>query len=147
MRRRALFIDIDGVLHPSPEPGSRGPSISYMEVGPLGWLPCLVQALHGYDDVEIVVHSSWREVYSAEELSEMLSELGERRISLAPQSSRHPAIEAWLGAQGQPIDFLVLDDEAGEFPSPAPSWLVVCDPKLGTSDPVVLARLRLWLAM
>ena len=54
MRRRVLFIDFDGVLHPSPEPGSLGRSALYMQVGPLGWLPLLCDALRVHGDVEVV---------------------------------------------------------------------------------------------
>jgi HAD domain in Swiss Army Knife RNA repair proteins len=145
MRRRVLFIDFDGVLHPSPEHGSLGPSALYMQVGPLGWLPLLCGALREHGDVEVVVHSSWRDVFSVEELSEMLSDLGERRIAVAPPGARHSAIEAWLRAEGEGIEYLVLDDDASEFPHPAPSWLVICNPKSGISGEGILGRLQFWL--
>jgi HAD domain in Swiss Army Knife RNA repair proteins len=116
-----------------------------MRVGPFGWLPHLARELVGHVDVELVVHSSWREVYTLEELQEMLLELGARQVDVAPPGGRYVAIESWLKAQGESIDYLVVDDEPGEFPVPKPEWLLVCNPTEGISEAVVVHRLRAWL--
>lgn len=146
MSRRVLFLDVDGVLHPGREPGELGPSDHYMRVGPLGWVRFLATELKVHPDVEIVVHSSWREVYSLEELQEMLAEFGERRIDVTPPGPRCESIVAWLQVHGEDVRFLVLDDEPGEFVDPAVrAGLVVCDRNRGVSEAGVLQRVRGWL--
>lgn len=42
-------------------------------------------------------------------------------------------------------DHRILDDDAGEFPSPAPPELILCNPATGVAAPGVLAALRNWL--
>lgn len=146
MSRRVLFLDVDGVLHPGREPGALGPSDHYMRVGPFGWVRYLATELEVHPDVEIVVHSSWREVYSLEELQEMLAGFGDRRIDVTPPGARCESIAAWLQAQGGEVRFLVLDDEPGEFLDPGVrAGLVECDRRLGASEVGVLRRVRRWL--
>lgn len=141
---RVLFIDVDGVLHPGKVPGSLGPTAAYMRVGPLGWLAGLAELLAPYPDVGVVVHSSWRLTYSLDELREMLVELGERPIDVTPPGERFPSILAWLQTHSS-TSFLILDDDAGEFPRPAPAQLLVCNPTSGVTDPRIRAAIELWL--
>jgi predicted NAD/FAD-binding protein len=53
--RRILSLDVDGVLHPDPR------LLPRQEVATLAWLDYLVPMLTGHPDVELLVHSSWRE--------------------------------------------------------------------------------------
>ena len=144
-RSRALFIDIDGVLHPAPEPGRLGPSDRFLQVGHFGWLPELVQLLRPHPDVAVVVHSSWRLSYSDDEVREMLLELGERVIEVTPRcAGRYESILAWL--DDHPVEsYRIVDDDASEFASPTPPELVLCDPSPGLSSPAVQQALRAWL--
>lgn len=141
---RVLFLDVDGVLHPAPEPGRRGLSDLRAQVGPLGWLEHLAAALAPHPDVQVVVHSSWRETFRLDELADMLAELGARSVDVAPPGPRWNAIQAWLAAH-RPASHCILDDEAGEFPAPPPNELLLCNPRQGVSAPELLERLGLWL--
>lgn len=142
--RRILFLDVDGVLHPARVPGSPGPSTAYMQVGPLGWLQGLAELLAPYQDVGVVVHSSWRITYSAEVLSEMLYELGERYFDVTPPGERYESILEWL-RRHPGTSYLILDDDAAEFPQPPPRELLTCDSQLGVSSEGVRDALRQWL--
>jgi len=142
---RVLFLDIDGVLHPAREPGQLGPSDLYMVVGPFGWLPYLAKVLEPFPDVELVVHSTWRETFSLDELRDMLSELGTRSVDVAPAGERHDAIQAWLRDRAV-ASYRILDDDASAFPSPTPAQLIICDPRRGVSADDVLQSLSAWLA-
>src|SRR3982751_1650794 len=93
---RVLFLDIDGVLHPGQEPGVQGQSKRYQQTGPFVWLSYLALTLQPHPDIQVVVHSTWRETYSLGELQEMLAELGERRIEVTPPGDRYASILAWL---------------------------------------------------
>lgn len=142
--RRVLFLDFDGVLHPGQESGTLGPSALYMRVGPLGWLSPLARLLERHPDVEVVVHSSWRETYSLSELRDMLADFGGRVIDVTPPGPRHDSIRSWLLVRGD-VQFVILDDDASEFPAPLPAELLLCSPHLGVSDEAVLAKLERWL--
>ena len=93
---RVLFPDFDGVLHPGKGPGMPGPSKLYQQTGPVVWLSQLPRALQPPLDVQVVVHSTWRETYSLDELPEMLAELGERRLRVKPPGGRFASILTWL---------------------------------------------------
>lgn len=141
---RVLFIDVDGVLHPARVPGSLRQTDAFMRVGTLGWLAGLAELLAPYPDVSVVVHSSWRLTYSLHELREMLMELGERHIDVTPPGARFPSILAWL--QRHPAtSYLILDDDADEFPRPAPAQLLLCSPTSGVTAPEVRAAIESWL--
>jgi hypothetical protein len=142
---RRLFVDIDGVMHPARVPEASSPSDLYMRVGPFGWLPYLARVLQAHRDVEVVVHSSWREVYPLSDLADMLSELGGRTIHATPPGDRYASILAWLEAHPT-SDYRILDDDVTEFPTPFPAELVVCDGQRGVSAPEVLTALEGWLS-
>jgi hypothetical protein len=139
-----LFIDIDGVLHPGRQAGSLGPTAEYMRVGPLGWLAGLAELMAPHPDVGVVVHSSWRLTYSLDELREMLGELGSRNVDVTPPGERYASILKWLRVHPG-TQYLILDDDATEFPQPAPKELVVCDPGSGVSGENVRQVLLQWL--
>ena len=141
---RVLFLDIDGVVHPAKEVNSLGPSKLYMQVGPFGWLPHLAKVLEAHPDVALVVHSSWRETFTLDEIREMYLELGDRSVDVTPPGSRYESILEWL-QQRPTVSYLILDDDASEFPTPKPSELVICDPNKGLSDLQVLTAVRQWL--
>jgi hypothetical protein len=135
---RILFLDVDGVLHPAPDVRT---SLTHF-----CWLSILARALAPFDDVNVVVHSSWRDVYDLNELREMLDALGPRVLGVTTGTARWESIEAWVRLhQGRVRSFRVLDDMPGEFPDPAPLELILCKPDLGVSDPEVQARMREWL--
>lgn len=141
---RILFIDVDGCLHPDTKGIPLiGPSISTPH---FGWLPHLIGALRGHDDVGVVVHSTWRLEYNLAELREVLGVLGGRVVDATARGlSRYESIVGWLEEHPTCRSFRILDDQASEFPLPAPAELVLCDPSSGVSAPAVLQALKAWL--
>lgn len=141
---RVIFLDFDGVLHPAADKAAPGASALFLEVGHFGWLPYLERVLAPHPDVQLVVHSSWRETFRLAELEDMLADVGEHRVDVTPPGERYESILSWL--QKRPgACYLILDDDAREFPVPAPAELVLCSPAKGVSEEEVLLRLRRWL--
>lgn len=141
---RALFVDFDGVLHPTVLSRFDEPPESLATVF-FGWLPALVGVLRSHPDVAVVVHSTWRYTHDADELRLLLGALGPQFAGATPKGPRFESIEWWLHMNPQFADHRILDDDAGEFPSPAPPELILCDPTTGVAAPAVLAALRTWL--
>ncbi len=144
-RNRVVFLDFDGVLHPlisSPDDELPTPLVSTEF---FGWLPALVHVLRPHPDVAIVVHSTWRYTHDADELRLLLGALGPQFAGATPKGPRYESIEWWLNMNPQFADHRILDDDAGEFPSPPPLELILCDPRIGVSARGVLAALRNWL--
>lgn len=134
---RALFLDFDGTLHPAGGPAG--------QCLPFEWLPELASVLSGYPDVRIVVHSSWSERFSDDDLREFLSELASERVEVARGATKSQAIAAYLEAHPDVVDWAILDDEPFEFARVQRSRLISCDPRLGISETEALTRLRRWL--
>lgn len=134
-----LFVDADGVLHPEP---------SHSGLQRLCWLPVLVEELEPFDDVRVVLHSSWRLDMPPSHIATLLAPLGTRYLGTTRGAGRRASIELWLSEHRERIeDWLILDDMQREFPTPAPAQLVICDGRLGLTDPVALSRLRKWLSL
>lgn len=134
---RVIFLDIDGVLHPLDE--SANPS------GQMRWLPTLDSLLAHAPDVRIVVHSTWRYMYTDAELRTLLGPLSGRLIASAPRVAREQAIEMVLQANKDQIRaHLVLDDDRSEFISGRLN-VAFCDPRTGISAPAAQAEIWNWL--
>ena len=148
---RAVFLDIDGVFHPSTAIEGKDPAIP-MDVFArdhdlLRWTPVLAELLHGHEDVMLFVHSNWRTAVSNATLRELLGPLGKGRLFQGVTDvnvrDREPSIKAMVN-QAQIDHFLILDDAYQEF-SELVGNLVVCNPLLGVSDPEVQTKVRDWL--
>jgi hypothetical protein len=134
-KMRVVFLDFDGVLHPLVEPGS--PVTHFV------WLPLLLGVLEGHEDVHIVVHSTWRYIQTDLELRALV---GPRFIAATGEGPRQKSIDGYLYANRHIIrSHVILDDALEEF-SPVPGHLIACNSALGLADPVVQAKLNLWLA-
>lgn len=138
---RILFLDFDGVLHPLHEADEEagGPCQYFV------WLPLLAQLLAPHTDVGIVVHSTWRYIYTDDELRRYLEPLGERVLGTTPRGPRHESIRWFLNANRWARNHLIVDDAPEEFATPLPPELVVCDSRKGISDPAVQRALMGWL--
>lgn len=133
---RILFLDFDGVLHPLSEDQS---------VQNFVWLPVLEQLLVAHQDVQIIVHSTWRYIYQDDELRGLLAGLGARFAGSAPRGPREQAIQAVLQAnRGHFSDYLVLDDAKREFTQGELNVLFL-DSITGISDPLAQAAVTAWL--
>ncbi len=135
---QTIFLDIDGVLHPCAAAGS----LAAGEL--LRWSPLLAEVV-GSAELHIVIHSTWRHSHSLAEIRLMFPESLRARIVACTQGrGRFDGIRLYV-AEHALTDYLVLDDIAEFFP---PDWpnLLLCTGETGISDPLVQARLRIFLA-
>lgn len=141
---RALFLDFDGVLHRFDQCllVRDGDNLSVTGEGMFGYWPVLVEALAPYPELPIVVHSSWRYLYSCEELKEMLPRPLAQRVvhTTGTELARYPSIQAFVAAHGVKR-YLILDDEARDFPSGVPE-LILTPAIQGVSCPHVQRKLK-----
>jgi hypothetical protein len=136
-----LFLDFDGVLHPNRR---TEPDFSR--------LPKLWEILRACPHVDVVLSTSWREIYSPAELLQHLTKNGgedllERIIGINPSVMREAAAyrtgtyfkrerecQAWLAGNGQQHRYwLALDDIADAF-SPTCSNLYLTNDHTGLTD-------------
>jgi len=136
-RRRAIFLDFDGVL--SRIDGPPGYTL------PFEFVPNLDRILEPWPDVAIAVHSSWRETFSANDLREFLGPLGVRFIGATSYGSKATGIQQFLAEHQDLSDYLVLDDSAEEFSDGRVENVIICNPTFGLAEPVTLARIEAWL--
>jgi hypothetical protein len=134
---RVLFLDFDGVLHPAG--GPPGTSL------PFEWTVILAMTIAPFKDVHIVIHSSWRENFSEQELWGFLEPVSDRLLGVVDPGPKGPAIERFLSHHPEIKDALVLDDQVDEFRSGFPAVLLACEPSTGLSSKEVQRRLRDWL--
>lgn len=142
---RALFVDFDGVLHPTLIEADIAADEIVVGTGLFGWLPALVSVLRPHADVAVVVHSTWRRTHDIDELRGVMGALGSRVVGMTPPGRRFDSIESWLRLNPQVSSYRILDDDPSEFPVPPPPELIVCDPRTGVAAPAVIAAIRRWL--
>lgn len=136
-RRRLLSLDFDGVLHPGPQIATR--------LKHFCWLPDLSSLLESHEDVDVVVHSTWRYEYDDHELRELLGPLGRRYVGAAPHGQRYEALRWWLSQNPAYAEYRILDDDVLEFPTPPPPELIWCPPDAGVTATQVRDSLQRWL--
>ena len=147
-----LFLDIDGVLHPLPDPGRSGEE-------QFTRLELLEEVLRQLPHVEVVISSSWRELHPLEDIRTYFShDVQARIVDVTPlrvaasevpadvrEFVRHSECLAWLRRRrpaGTP--WLAIDDVADLW-APDCENLLLIDGSTGlTSDSaqVLLQRLR-----
>lgn len=134
---KILFLDFDGVLHPSlPRQNER-----------FALAPMLSKTLDGYD-CDVVVSSSWRFQLDTAQLRLLLPKPLSARIvgftgeAISGRFARHREIQAWI-KRHSPCDWRALDDSAFEFPSPCPE-LIHCDGGRGVTSKE-LSAIVAWL--
>ncbi len=141
---RVLFVDFDGVLHPTTVEGTSEAG-GVVHTPMFGWLPLLVDVLRPHPDVALVVHSTWRYTHDIDELRGVLGALASRVVGATPRGPRYESILWWLQLSPAYLSFRILDDDAKEFPKPLPAELILCNPRTGISEAAVLTSLRVWL--
>ena len=136
-KEKLLFLDFDGVLHPTHFAGE----------SPFSRAHLLEETLAQFAP-KIVVSSSWRFTHSLEKLQKMLpTAIGQLIIGATSAAiiGKHPRFQEilnYLDAYG-PVDWRALDDSHWEFPSPCPK-LIRCNPNTGITDKQIL-ELQQWL--
>lgn len=154
---RPLFLDFDGVLHPSTVvldvdrlALTANPLATIAKHRMLRWAPlleellCECQAQTG-EEYTIAVHSSWRKTNWATNsvLRQALGPLGHRFLGVTnPQLERQASIQDLCQRCGVD-DFLIVDDDRSAF-APGTMNLVVTNPLCGLSDRQCLDQIRSW---
>jgi hypothetical protein len=143
--RRALFLDFDGVLHPTVKGALDGGDGAAVHTTQFGWLPTLAVPLNPHPDVVIVGHPTWRYTHGLEELQCVLGALVGRVVGAKPRGPRYESIRRWPPLNRAFASHRILDDDAREFPQLLPAEPIVCGLSTGVSAPDVQARIRAWL--
>jgi hypothetical protein len=150
---KTIFLDIDGVLHPS--------TVGELEYGPQGPMVtgpgvCVLQdklaEMVAGKAVELAVHSTWIYMFDAGILrSKYLPRLDAvAHITLTNRRIDSRALRILDYVRRRHIsanDYLILDDAPREF-SATPALLpqlVVCDPARGLDDERVVSRIEEFL--
>lgn len=132
-----LFLDFDGVLHPSPSG----------ELGIFCHLERFEAILRAHPTVEFVISSSWRLTYPEDVIVGIFADdIQSRIIGMTPeikdnfQYPRHAEILAWLDGAAYHGPWIALDDAADEFPESCEN-LLLCEVEIGF-DEMLAQRLR-----
>ncbi|MEQ5842914.1 HAD domain-containing protein [Paraburkholderia acidicola] len=150
---KTIFLDIDGVLHPSTvgelEYGPRGPMVTGQGVCALE--AKLAQIVSG-KTIDIAIHSTWIYMFDARTLrTEYLPQLGKvARIQLTNRHIESRALRVLDYVRRRHLsrdEYLILDDAPQEFASAVTLLprLVACDPVRGIDDPRVIERVEEFL--
>lgn len=138
--RALLFVDFDGVLHPTHNAGQDN----------FCRLPLLESVLREHPAVGVVISSSWRHHYAFDELCRYFADDIRARIVGMTRSveesgarNRHDEIADYLRVSWERRPYVVLDDSRFEFPRGWPH-VVFCDSKVGF-DAAVAAELAVRL--
>ena len=138
MKNKYLFLDFDGVLHPSLSDSSKNLCHAPMLAGLISEYPC-----------NIVISSSWRFQYSLEEIKKMLPKSiaycvrGTTGNAYEGPYPRFNEIKFYLQVHGKTlVDWKALDDSM-EFP-PDCNNLIRCNFRTGLEQPQIM-ELKKWL--
>ena len=127
-----LFVDFDGVLHPSP---SKGELFSQSKI----FCDSLV---NHKDNFLIVMSSSWRETYDYEDIIEAFEPTIRDRVvgvtpilenNLHPLGRYHEIIAYCEQNQILDSDWVAIDDMAHLFPKKCPN-LILTNPQTGITE-------------
>jgi hypothetical protein len=136
-KEKLIFLDFDGVLHPSHFAGA----------APFSRATLLEETLTLFSP-KIVISSSWRFTHNLEKLQKTIPEfisclmIGATGPAVVGKHPRFTEIQNYLQGYG-PVDWKVLDDSYWEFPNPCPR-LIRCNPNTGITDRQIL-ELSQWL--
>ncbi|MFZ4538204.1 HAD domain-containing protein [Propionivibrio sp.] len=138
-----LFVDFDGVFHAMDSRDLEySGSVLVVSDNPdlFQWAPLLWQIIEPYP-VELVVHSSWRHLYPADELIARFPAAMQPRIAgITEGRERHQSILNYA-CMNDVKRFAVLDDSPEAFPGNWPN-LIVCNSQRGINDADVLEKIR-----
>jgi hypothetical protein len=136
-KEKLIFLDFDGVLHPTHFAGESPFSRA-----------ALLEESFNLLSPKIVISSSWRFTHNLEKLQKTLPTFISSLIIGATGAAvigKHPCFtesQNYLQSYG-PADWKALDDSYWEFPNPCPR-LIRCNPNTGIADRQIL-ELNQWL--
>ncbi len=153
-----LFLDFDGVLHPDAVYLQFNRKIELRAAGELFmWAPQLIEALTKYQDIRIVLSTSWVRNLGYQKVCKLLpAELGGRVIGATWHSAmsrgwpdcipwdnqtRYEQIAAWLARRPEQSSWLAIDDDVEGWPEHLRKHLISTDSQCGLSAPEALAEL------
>jgi len=137
MSKKVLFVDFDGVLHPT----THGSNL-------LSQLPLLESAIESHD-CALVISSSWRFHLEIDDLKKHFSSSVRNKIvgvtgeAYIGAYARFHEINAYVDLHGV-SDWRALDDSYWEFPDKCPN-LIRCNPNTGVTVNE-LEKLSVWLS-
>lgn len=147
MSDAVIFVDFDGVFHAtnSRDFEYRGNDLVVSDNPDLfQWATLLWQIIEPHP-VVLVVHSSWRHLYPAEELIARFPPVMQPRIVGVTQGrERDQSIRNYV-CMNNVKRFAVLDDSPEAFLGIWPS-LIVCNSQRGINDEQVLESIRRFVA-
>ncbi len=136
-----IFLDFDGVLHPA----------DYLNFNTIDgelvlasdarfcWADDLWILIRKFD-CHLVIHSSWRNSYTLDQLRQLLpTELGKHVVAVTVGINRHESILAYVEANAVK-SYIILDDAADEFPNECVE-LLLCHDNMGVSNPEIQNKL------
>lgn len=153
--RKTLFLDFDGVFHSVDAAGLIFQGRDMDITGDVFvFQPILVDLIQEHD-IDIVIHSSWRNYFDLDEIKDrwLMPAIRSRVVGITQKGAgRAEAIAAYVSSR-QIEDFLILDDTIDSFLSYSAisngrdltPYLVLCDEHLGISQISVQERIRAWL--
>ena len=139
MKPKYLFLDIDGVLHPSlcndKDRFSKVNLLSQALTSPL---------------CQIIISSSWRFQFTLDQLKKMLPVSISNLVvdftgeALNGQYARYNEIKHWLESKQKPFaDWMAIDDSINEFPPDCPNLIATKSSQGITKEQII--KLKQWL--
>ena len=165
--RIVLFLDFDGVLHPSDVYLERGRPVLRTQGELFMWSHSLVDALKSYPNVAIVLSTSWARVFGYERAKKALVEPLRTRVigatwhsSMAKcqfsgmklqygwwdEASRFEQIIRYVEG-ARLVRWMAIDDQGESWSPQYTDNLILTDPSRGIADPRALAELHARLVM
>ena len=139
-RRKTLFLDFDGVLHSNFSPSHQAFSLA----------PKLAETLAG-SSVQIIISSSWRFDRALSERRRLLPKVLAERVVGTTGDPYEGEFARWneiceTVRHHSILDWRALDDSKLEFPSALCPELILCDGRMGLTEPQC-AEIARWLAL
>ena len=140
----ALFLDIDGVLHPTGAVALLDNGV-ISKVNAFRWIGILRDCIQEFNGLQIVIHSDWRHYPLWFEFHDFLANIYPYLASITTGvtplyvQDRYQSILEYV-KQNQIDQYIILDDDSGAFPNELDA-LILCDPLLGISDSETEAKL------
>ena len=163
---KLLCLDLDGVMHPANDAIQLNRAAAGMISGPMlsaqmksqgrfVWLPHLRAALEGSQDLQILIHSTWRSIYADRVMRDLLEDLSHLVVSTDGQFENRADMthDEYIAAACElvnPEEVLVIDDRPEMFNGGLVGLLnarlrfLWCDPERGLSDPATSSQLHTW---
>jgi len=132
-----VFIDFDGVLHPEP---------CYRKEQLFCFLPRFQDVMRGFQSVDVVISSSWREDEGLDQLRRYFAEdIAARIVGTTPALRDMPMnggflypreweIETWMRRERDAWEAWIAVDDRPYWFRPFSRNLVICDPQTGFDE-------------